>query len=671
MLSSWRTGHAELLLVVLLLPLAGSPSYSYAQNRFFTEIPIPFAKSEPHGILEDSSGGIWFAMSGTDAITMLDPTTSRFSKFDLPGEPGRKPTEIAMDSRGNIWFTEYYGNRLGVLGVKYPLVGLQFDEFLIPTPESQPGSVSIDGSGNVWFTESATNKIAMFASSSRSFKEWSVPTTDSSPWGLCIDPKDRIWFTEAKGNNLGMFDPQSEKFQEYRLGTKEASPQKCVYDGGRIWFAEMLGNNIAAFDVTQLFLIEFPVPTPNSWPRSIATDGSGNIWYTELQANKIGRFSRHGQEDWAMPTEDSWPMSLTIDKQDRIWVTEYDANKIASVVPPTYFVELSAEPKTGITVDDKLYDSSALPLVFEWETGSKHSVSLKTPLDVDRGTRYVFSRWNDGLGSSQRQIEVSDDLNLVALGKIQYLVEISSQYGHPTGGGWYDAESNASITIEKSVLVGESVMTLSYWTGDISTESPTALVHVDSPKQLVAVWGLQTNTGLLNWVLPIAALSGLSALALVVRRRRSVTHRKTAKRLKQAEGSLFLSHSHADKKFARKLTADLEQRGVRVWMDEAEMMVGDSLIEKISKAIDDMDYVGVILSKSSVKSQWVRKEVAIAMTQEIMGKRVKVLPLLLEDCEIPAYIQDKLYADFRSPSGYEKELLRIVSRVTGGTNTSG
>ena len=129
-------------------------------------------------------------------------------------------------------------------------------------------------------------------------------------------------------------------------------------------------------------------------------------------------------------------------------------------------------------------------------------------------------------------------------------------------------------------------------------------------------------------------------------------------------GTLFLSHSNVDSEFALKLGTDLEKGGIRVWIYEAEMMIGDSLIEKISKAIDETDYLGVVLSQSSVKSEWVKKEVNIAMTQEIQGKRVKVLPLLLDNCEVPAYLQDKVYADFRNPSNYERELRKIVKRVT-------
>jgi hypothetical protein len=133
---------------------------------------------------------------------------------------------------------------------------------------------------------------------------------------------------------------------------------------------------------------------------------------------------------------------------------------------------------------------------------------------------------------------------------------------------------------------------------------------------------------------------------------------------KTHHGRLFLSHSHADREFCEKLAEDLRHEGVFVWTDEAEMQIGDSLIRKISEAIDETDYLVVILSKSSVKSRWVRKEVDIAMTQEIRGKRVKVLPVLLEDCVIPSFLKDKVYADFRDILKYGVELKRIVKRVS-------
>ncbi|PEU28639.1 hypothetical protein CN532_11480 [Bacillus wiedmannii] len=55
--------------------------------------------------------------------------------------------------------------------------------------------------------------------------------------------------------------------------------------------------------------------------------------------------------------------------------------------------------------------------------------------------------------------------------------------------------------------------------------------------------------------------------------------------------SVFLSHSSKDKFFVRKLAERLIHSGVEVWIDEAEIKIGDSLIEKISQGIKGADYL--------------------------------------------------------------------------------
>jgi hypothetical protein len=128
--------------------------------------------------------------------------------------------------------------------------------------------------------------------------------------------------------------------------------------------------------------------------------------------------------------------------------------------------------------------------------------------------------------------------------------------------------------------------------------------------------------------------------------------------------AIFLSHSSSDKGFARKLATDLRARGIRIWLDEAEMGLGDSLIGRLEKAIDENDYLAVILSPDSVRSEWVLKEVRMALHREISGKRVVVLPILHKECEIPGFLRDKIYADFRRDFEYQAGVLHIVRRVS-------
>jgi hypothetical protein len=131
----------------------------------------------------------------------------------------------------------------------------------------------------------------------------------------------------------------------------------------------------------------------------------------------------------------------------------------------------------------------------------------------------------------------------------------------------------------------------------------------------------------------------------------------------RSQPGIFLSHTHADKSFARRLAVDLKMAGAQVWIDEAEIQVGDSLIEKIREGIDAMDYLGVVLSPDSVNSSWVRREVDIAMNQEIEGKRVRVLPLLYKNCDLPGFLKGKLYADFTRLENYETALKSVLRRL--------
>lgn len=127
--------------------------------------------------------------------------------------------------------------------------------------------------------------------------------------------------------------------------------------------------------------------------------------------------------------------------------------------------------------------------------------------------------------------------------------------------------------------------------------------------------------------------------------------------------SIFLSHSSIDKPFARRLARDLDNQGVTYWLDEAEIKVGDYLIEKIRNAIDDVEYLAVILSPEAVASAWVQREVDMAMNQEVLGRRIKVLPILYRRCDLPDFLSDKVHGDFTDNAKYVASFEKLMSSV--------
>lgn len=127
---------------------------------------------------------------------------------------------------------------------------------------------------------------------------------------------------------------------------------------------------------------------------------------------------------------------------------------------------------------------------------------------------------------------------------------------------------------------------------------------------------------------------------------------------------VFISYSHADSIFANKLENALRTKSIDVWIDSQEILPGDSLIEKIRAGIDNSQYVCALISSNSINSSWVQNELDIAMNQQIENKKVKVLPLVLEEnLTLPSFLVGKLYVDFSNSEFFENGISQIMRRL--------
>lgn len=129
---------------------------------------------------------------------------------------------------------------------------------------------------------------------------------------------------------------------------------------------------------------------------------------------------------------------------------------------------------------------------------------------------------------------------------------------------------------------------------------------------------------------------------------------------------VFISYSHADAAFVNRLAANLIKRNAHVWVDTWELSVGDSILNKVQQAIQDSSALLVVLSKASVASEWCRKEINAGLMRELDEKRVIVLPVLVDDCEIPIFLREKMYADFRI--NFDRGLKPLVEAIARVTN---
>lgn len=145
--------------------------------------------------------------------------------------------------------------------------------------------------------------------------------------------------------------------------------------------------------------------------------------------------------------------------------------------------------------------------------------------------------------------------------------------------------------------------------------------------------------------------------------------------------SCFISYSHADKGFARRLHDALQGRGIRCWLDEHQLLPGEKLYTEIDRGIRLWDKVLLCCSKASLTSWWVDNEIKIAFDKEQhlwreRGKEVLTLiPLDLDNylfsgawkSGLGTEVKARIAADFtgwkRSAKKFDKEFERLVKAL--------
>lgn len=134
---------------------------------------------------------------------------------------------------------------------------------------------------------------------------------------------------------------------------------------------------------------------------------------------------------------------------------------------------------------------------------------------------------------------------------------------------------------------------------------------------------------------------------------------------------VFLSHSSIDHEVTREFYEDLLSLGFRVWYDEVEMEPGDSLIAKIGGAIRSSMNLAVLLSANSVNSRWVQKEVSVALVDKLAGSDVNVVPIRLDNRELPPFLKDVKYVDWTHDGKKQLEFARLVKMLLSSAGRAG
>lgn len=127
---------------------------------------------------------------------------------------------------------------------------------------------------------------------------------------------------------------------------------------------------------------------------------------------------------------------------------------------------------------------------------------------------------------------------------------------------------------------------------------------------------------------------------------------------------VFLCHASEDKGAALKVYQRLKQERFRPWIDKEDLLPGQRWDQEIPKAIRSSDFILIFFSKSSVsKKGYVQKEFRLALEvyEETPEGEIVVIPVRIDDCEIPDGFRLIHYVDLFEEGGYERIVKGIKS----------
>ena len=137
----------------------------------------------------------------------------------------------------------------------------------------------------------------------------------------------------------------------------------------------------------------------------------------------------------------------------------------------------------------------------------------------------------------------------------------------------------------------------------------------------------------------------------------------------QTSFDVFLSHNSGDKSIVRELAARLSEHGIRPWLDEHELIPGDSIARETERAIAEAGSVAVLIGPNGI-GPWSNLEIRAALQQSRENK-TRIIPILLPgappfgELPLPPFISLLNFLDLRN--GITAEALEhLLKAITGG-----
>lgn len=234
--------------------------------------------------------------------------------------------------------------------------GALFREYSLPLEGNEVMRPAIDGQGRIWFGAMGQNALVVFDPHTRTFEYLTPPRGHHGIMGIQVAPDNTIWFAEQYANYIGHYFPATGRYQLYPLpwitvpdpgqtGQKlslPSAPNELALDAhGDVWFTEFNADRLGRLDPRtgrmQHYLLAPKPSVQTLYPYGVAIDELGNVWFTESGNNQLGRFDPKtgALHVVAVPDSHALTMEIASDEQGSLWVTSFTPGLLFRYEPGT------------------------------------------------------------------------------------------------------------------------------------------------------------------------------------------------------------------------------------------------------------------------------------------------------------------------------------------------
>jgi virginiamycin B lyase len=312
-----------------------------------TEYQLPRATIEPHDIILDQDGNVWYTDFGEQFISKFDPKTLKLTEYPIKTFKPDAPVgllSLQFDEEGKLWFDTMYQGALGMLD---PKTG-EIKYYPLP-PEWNNNTVQLnfvglrhDVDGKVWTKSVGTQDIFRLDLASGKWEKFHP--TDGLPPGrhygiyqVISDSKNNLWLAEFDDGHLGEIDAKTLKVTWYTPPTPHARLRRMEIDNqDRITVAEYRGDKVAVFDPKTDQFTEYKLPQ-DTFPYRAEFDKNGELWASTMSTDRVVRFDpKSGKTEQYLMPSDTNMRTVAIDNKTTpvtFWVGSNHDHALVKVEP--------------------------------------------------------------------------------------------------------------------------------------------------------------------------------------------------------------------------------------------------------------------------------------------------------------------------------------------------